>query len=260
MIHKHPREMMCLKPPSGIGRSAGYHRGDRALKREVEEMSSEDAFKMWRYERDLKMLGLERIKDFGEDMTPEQIRAKIIQIAQKDPSRAKRDFIDIIEIDGRYAPAKDAKYQGLIDALNGLDFSKMPGVRVNDRPQGYSNAIGYIPRGNGPRGNYDSFYEDIVTRLTSGYSSREIGDFVRKELGTYSIRSGREGAITTIALDLAGRMRSTLSGNDSGLRRLKLGDESSRVDKAVKTIQGKISDARMYRGRMDAIRAKYKKS
>lgn len=260
MLHRHPRELMCLKPPSGISRSAGYHRGDRALKREVEEMSREDAFRMWKAEEDLKSLGLERIKDFGGDMSPEQIRAKLIQIAQKDPSRLARLGIDATDIDGRYAPAKDAKYQRLVDALNRLDFSQMPGVQVYDKPYGYSDSIGSIPRGRGGRGNYDSFYEDIVTGLTSGYSSREIGDFVRKELGGYLIRGGREGAITTIAMDLSDRMRSTLSGNDSGLRRLRLGEQSTRLDRAVKSIQGKISDARMYRGRMEAIRAKYKKS
>ena len=266
MLHKHPCELMCLKQNSGISRG-GYHRGDKVTNREAKAMSAEDAWRIRLAEDRLNGLQLDRYKDFSEDMTPEQIREKLERIAQENPSRLN-SLVDFgftpQDIDGSYAPAKNAKYQKLVDALNGLDFSQMPGVKLYDEVN-FGGTIATIPGHEymGRRGrtyiDYDSFYIGIARQLTSGYSTRELGEFVKEELGRKNVSGGRDRYITSLALDLSDRVRSGYSVNDDGLRRLRLSEPSTRVDAAVRHIQGIFSDARMYRGRMAEVRAKYKK-
>ena len=214
-------------------------------KRGASKMSPQDA---WQLQRDEKYL-----KDTAgaypyvkPDMTRDQIRDAIVERV-KETGRgisAGNTYIYPEDIDGRFSAPKNNRFIGLVDAINATDLRELPPPpRINGRDR------------DGPV--YRQL-EQHVQDITSGYTTRELREFVGSEMGRRIYRGGRPEYITDITLSLADRFIDR--GNFGHLKRHRLEEPSSELRNAAGLIKQHFDVRETISRRVAAIRGKYKQS
>ena len=149
--------------------------------------------------------------------------------------------ISLQDIDGCYPTSKNSRFAELIRGMNATDMTKLPEPRVIN---GYDRD-GKI---------YRQLHER-VERLTSGYSTRELREFVTEELGEKIYRGGRANYLTTITLSMQKRFE-TRTGRM--LMRNRLDEPTTRLEDIAYTMKSHVGVRRTIERRVSDIKAKYR--
>ncbi|MBQ6664907.1 MAG: hypothetical protein IJM68_04885 [Synergistaceae bacterium] len=215
---------MSRKPSSGVGRGHGV--------RGLSKMTREDRIRVEYAQQGIREEN-ETIPSFvKEGMSSTEIREEIVSRVRTSGESVAGVSPSIL--DNRFADAKDKRFAPLIDGLNAT------------RSTGYS---GY---------GDDEYYIGRARELASGYSTRELRSFVVDELGGKVYRGGRKEYETTIGLNLMRRF--TGGVKDRAIRDYLGNPDWDYINDRVSTIQNAISRRRVYRSRIDEVRAKYRKA
>ena len=222
------------KGNSGIKRDGGKTRSAHILNNNWmrgKDVTKYDRYAVW-YEQD-RYKGAPIPDYISEDMTDKEIHDSIISHAtpaNKHLNHMSGDGISVIAIDGRYSAPKDKRFAELV---RGMNATKMEG--------GVGNSFD------------NEFLISRIEKLTSGYSTKELRQFVTQELGLTPYRGGRPGYLDAIWGDMYGRFTDHLGT----LQRQTLGQESHRVERLVNEIKSRITQREIATERINAIKKKY---
>ena len=183
-------------------------------------------------------------------MTKGQIRAEVIKhVHEEGILGINGTSVRSVDVDGRFPKPQNSRYDKLVEAMNGIDLSKVNTSQYGRERTSHSRGRSWD----------EDYFEQTVERLTSGYSTKELGEFVRNELkitGYYS-KGGRPNYTTAIELALHERFIKQGSG---GVMRNRLSDPTSRLGDFVSSMSQALSLRETYRERAQEIRAKYRRS
>ena len=182
-------------------------------------------------------------------MTEDQIRAEVIKHVQEEGGMGVNgSSVDRLDIDARFPKPQDSRYDKLVRAMNGIDLSK---VRHSDYEEGGRYGV--------RNSSWDwQYFKQTAERMTSGYSTKELGEFVRNELKerVYT-KGGRPRYMDAITIELHRRF---ISQGDGLVKRSRLSDPTSKLDSFVRSVHSALSVRETYRERAQAIRAKYQRT
>ena len=223
------------KGNSGIRR--GGNSGTKGTK-----MSQEDAMQL--HSDEDYLAHTQGIPDYiKRDMTLEQMQDAIVAQVRKTGESVSVSGRTLYpeDVDGRYPAPKDSRFTGLIRAMNATDMSKLPEPRVINGP----DRDGRI---------YRQLYERVES-ITSGYSTRELREFVSNELGEGIYRGGRPNYLTTITLSMQKKFE-TPTGRR--LTRNRLDEPSTRLSDFAATMKSHVGVYTYIQKRVADIKAKYR--
>ncbi len=218
---------MSKKSSSGIGK---HSTGGKV------QMSLEDQWRLAKAEKNLKNENKMIPSYIKDGMTQEEMQSAIISHMREgnESEQIGGVSLSISDVDGRFASAKDSRFEPLIRGLNDTKFEKT----------GYQS------------GKPRDILEQRVESLASGYSTKDLRTFVTDELGREVYKGGRKSYIEHITYVLN---RKFTSYDSSTVVRTTLSSPTTRIQRAAQGVKQAIDRRDIYQERIDAIRAKYKK-
>lgn len=228
---------MSRKGASGVRRSGGGS-----------AMTPQDRWTLQDAESYVAHMNSEIPEYFKKSMTQDQIRAEVIKhVQERGALGVAGESVSRLDIDGRFPKPQDSRYDKLVNSMNSIDLRK-----VNTAQYGRERTSHF--RG---RSWHEDYFTQTAERITAGYSTKELGEFVKNELKEtgHLSKGGRPNYQTAIMLSLQSRFISQGSGHRI---RNTLGEPTSRLSSFVSHIKQSLDVREIYRRRAEAIRAKYK--
>ena len=221
-----------LKPPTGIGRGHGQRSSGRRKSGGAVKMSPEDQSRIERLQEHIEQENRIIPSFIREGMSEKQIQEAIISEVRRTGETVAG--IHPIEVDNRFAPAKDKNFTPLIQGLNDT-----PGSVAKTFAERDSRKI-----------------RERIEELTKNYSTKDLRRFVTEEIQTKGFRGGRPGYIFAIEGALYDRF------NPRGITGIsfpkKLGEPTFMVRSRAGDIRQAMDRRATYRSRIAEIQAKYK--
>ena len=239
-----------------MSRKAGYQRARRARLKaaaaresgSTAQMTPQDRWLLDDIQEHLDRQNKQIPKYLRYGMTDEQIRAEVIKHVESEGAlRVNGRSVSRLDVDARFPKPQDSRYDKLVNSMNSIDLRKVNTDQYGQDSTRHSRYVSW----------HEDYFRQTAERLTAGYSTKELGEFVRNELKeTVYSKGGRSNYQTAIMLALQSRF---ISYGDGKRMRNTLGEPGSRLSSFVSSVRQALTVRSIYQDRADVIRAKYKR-